>query len=234
MEGNTLIDKLFSVGAHLGYSPSRRHPSAAKYIFGAKGGVELIDLEQTAEHLERALQFVKQEGKERHTMLFISGKAEARQAIERTARRMGQPYVSGRWIGGTLTNFSEIHKRLARLAEIGAMHESGEITKFTKHEQLLIDREAANLDRMFGGLRGMEKTPQALFIIDPKAEHTAVAEAGKMNIPVVALLNTDCDTSGIAYPIPGNDASRHSIELVLEEAAQAYESGLAEASQPQE
>jgi len=225
---NPLIEKLFSAGAHLGYGPSRRHPSASKYIFGAKGGVELIDLEQTAALLERALEFIQAQAKERRTILFVSGKAEGRGAIERIARRLGQPYVSGRWIGGTLTNFSEIHKRLARLAEIATMHESGEIAKFTKHEQLLIDRDAANLERMYGGLRGMEKTPHTLFIIDPRAEHTAVAEAGKLKIPVIAFLNTDCDTKGVTYPIPGNDASRHSIELILEEAAKAYEAGLAE------
>ena len=231
---NPLIDKLFSVGAHLGYSPSRRHPSSSKYIFGAKGGVELIDLEQTASCLEKALEFIRSQARERKTVLFVSGKAEARQAAERIAKRLGQPYVAGRWIGGTLTNFSEIRKRLGRLEEIATMRETGEIAKFTKLERLLIDREFNDLELMYGGLRGLEKPPHALVVIDPKAEHTAVAEAVKLGLPVVALLNTDCDGAGIAYPIPGNDASRHAVELVLEEVAKAFEAGTSEAAQPQE
>ncbi len=232
-EADPMIEKLFAAGAHLGYSPSRRHPSAAPFVFGAKSGVELIDLEQTAACLERAVAFVASEGRERHAMLFVSGKAEARGAVERTARRLGQPYVASRWIGGTLTNFSEIHKRLSRLEEIAGMRESGEIAKFTKHERLLIDRESVDLERMYGGLRGMERPPHSLFVIDPKAEHTAVAEAARLGIPVVALLNTDCDTRGSTYPIPANDAARQSIELILEEAAKAYEAGRSEAVHPQ-
>lgn len=229
---NPLIEKLFSVGAHLGYSPSRRHPAISKYVFGAKGGVELIDLEQTAKCLEEALEFVKSMARERKTVLFVSGKAEARGAVERIARRLAQPYVSGRWIGGTLTNFSEINKRLSRLEEIATMRETGEIAKFTKLERLLIDREYTDLETMYGGLRGMAGIPQALVVVDPRAEHTAVAEAVKLGLPVVALLNTDCNTAGIAYPVPCNDASRHAIELILEEIAAAFEAGTLEAAKP--
>lgn len=231
-DSNPIIERLFSVGAHLGYSPSRRHPTTSKFIFGTKGGVELIDLEQTAACLEKALEFVKSQARERKNILFVSGKAEARSTVERVAKRLGQPYVSGRWIGGALTNFSEIHKRLARLEEIATMRETGEIAKFTKLERLLIDREYTDLETMFGGLRGLTKIPHALLVIDPKAEHTAVAEAVKLGLPVIALLNTDCNTAGITYPIPGNDASRHSIELILEEMAKAYEAGTAEAAKP--
>jgi small subunit ribosomal protein S2 len=230
---NPLIEKLFSVGAHLGYSPSRRHPATSKYIFGTKGGVELIDLEITAAYLQKALEFVQSQARERKTVLFVSGKAEARSAVERTAKRLGQPYVSGRWIGGSLTNFGEIHKRLGRLEEIAKMRETGEIAKFTKLERLLIDREFNDLETMYGGLRGLEKPPHAVFVIDPRAEHIAVAEAVKLGLPVIAMLNTDCDTAGISYPIPGNDASRHAIELILEESAKAFEAGQAEAAKPQ-
>lgn len=229
---NPIIEKLFEAGAHLGYAPSRRHPAAGKYVFGTKGGVELIDLEQTAACLESALDFMRAQGRERKTVLFVSGKAEARTALERAATRLGAPYVAGRWIGGTLTNFSEIRKRLARLEEIARDRETGEIAKYTKLERLLIDREYDDLERMYGGLRGLEKPPHALLIVDPKAERTAVAEATKLGIPVVALLNTDCDTAGVAYAIPGNDASRHAIELVLEELAKAFEAGAAEAPRP--
>lgn len=224
MDKNTVIEKLFSVGAHFGYAPSRRHPSVSKFIFGTKGGTELFDLEKTAEALDAALSYVKTLAAARKTILFVGGKAEARAAVERTADRLNQPYVSGRWIGGTITNFQEINKRLSRLTELSDMREKGELAKFTKHERLLIDREITDLESMFGGLKGMKKVPDALFVVDPKKEAGAVEEARQLNIPVIALLNTDCDLKGIAHPIPANDASVQSIGLVLEEVAKTYES----------
>lgn len=219
----TIIDKLFAAGAHFGYAPSRRHPSTAPYLFGAKGGVELFDLEKTASAMDAALAFIKSLAAERKTVLFVGGKAEAREAVRRVALRLNQPYVAGRWIGGTLTNWSEIRKRLARLGEHTDMREQGLLTKFTKRERLLIDREIVDLERMFGGLKGLAKLPDALVIVDPKAEKGAAEEAAQLGIPTVALLNTDCDASIITYPIPGNDASAASIALVLESIAQAYQ-----------
>ncbi len=230
MENNeTLIQSLFSVGAHFGYAPSRRHPSTAPYIFGAKGGTELFDLEQTATCLTSALAFVEKLAAERKVLLFVGGKAEARGSVKRTAERLGQPYVAGRWIGGTMTNFSEIKKRLDRLAEIVETKEKGELAKFTKHERLLIDREAADLEAMFGGLADMHKLPDALLVIDPRHEKGAVEEARGLKLPVVALLNSDCDRAPITYPIPGNDASAQTITFVLGEVAKAFERGLAQA-----
>lgn len=221
-----LIDKLFSVGAHFGYSPSRRHPSIKRFIFGAKGGVELIDLEKTADALEKAKVFLKDIAASRKQILFVGGKAEAAVALERAALRVGQPYVASRFIGGTLTNFSEIKKRLNKLADLTATREKGELAKFTKRERLLIDREMKDLTTMFGGLRGMERLPAALLVIDPKREHIAVTEAQALKIPVVAFLNTDCNASGIAYPIPGNDANTAAISFILEEATKAIAEGL--------
>lgn len=228
MDKNQVIDKLFSVGAHFGYTPSRRHPSVAKYLFGEKGGTELFDLEKTADALEAALTFIKTLAAGRKTILFVGGKAEARHAIERVADRLNQPYVSGRWIGGTLTNFSEIGKRLSRLTELSTMREKGELAKFTKLERLHIDREIADLESMFGGLKGMTKLPDALFVVDPKKEAGAVEEARQHKIPVVALLNSDCDLKGIQYPIPANDAAVQSIGYVLDEVAKTYESNVAQ------
>jgi small subunit ribosomal protein S2 len=225
-ESNPVIDKLFSVGAHFGYAPSRRHPSVSQYIFGAKGGVELFDLEQVAQLLGSALDFVKSLAAERKVILFVGGKAEAREAIKRTALRLNLPYCAGRWIGGTLTNFSEIKKRLARLEEHISMREKGELAKFTKKERLLIDREIVELEGMFGGLRGQTRNPDALFVIDPKQEAGAVAEAKQLGIPVIALMNSDCDRSAATYPIPGNDAARGAIEYVLNEVADAYAKAL--------
>lgn len=227
MDKNEVIEKLFGVGAHFGYAPSRRHPSVSKYIFGAKGGTELFDLEKTADALDRALEFVKTLASTRKTILFVGGKAEATKAVERVAGRLNQPYCAGRWIGGSLTNFHEINKRLSRLTELSDMRERGELAKFTKHERLLIDREIADLELMFGGLRGMTKIPDALFVVDPKKEAGAVEEAKQLNIPVIALLNTDCDLKGISYPIPANDASIQSITYVLEEVAKTFENNIA-------
>ena len=222
METNPIIDKLFSIGAHFGMVSARRHPSTSGYLFGAKGGIELFDLEQTAALLAEALDAVKALAAERKTILFVGGQAPAREAVERAALRLNAPYCAGRWIGGTLTNFSEIKKRLARLEEIADSGKSGELMKFTKRERSLIDHEMSNLTVMFGGLRGMSKLPDALFVVDPKHESGAVAEARQLNIPIIALLNSDCDRTQITHPIPGNDASRETIHYVLSEVATAY------------
>ncbi|OGC85061.1 30S ribosomal protein S2 [Candidatus Adlerbacteria bacterium RIFCSPHIGHO2_12_FULL_53_18] len=226
MQKEQMIEKLFAVGAHFGYAPSRRHPSAAPFIFGTKGGTELFDLEKTAAVLEEALSFVKTLAGGRKTVLFVGGKAEAKETIKRVAERLNQPYVASRWIGGTLTNFSEIRKRLNRLAELTQMREKGELQKFTKRERLLIDREIGVLEEMFGGIKGLQKAPDALVVVDPKKESGSVAEAKQLNIPVIALLNSDCDRSQITHAIPGNDASIETIQFILDEIGKAYEQNL--------
>ncbi len=226
MEKQALIEKLFSVGAHFGYSPSRRHPSVAPYVFGVKGGTELIDLEQASELMLEAETFIQSLAAQRKVVLFVGGKAEARDIVTRAAQRVDQPFVASRWIGGTLTNFSEIKKRVGRLTELSTMREKGELAKFTKHERLLIDREITDLEAMFGGLRGMSKLPDALVVVDPRQEAGAVKEAQLLSIPVVAILNTDCDTTGVSYPIPANDASIQSITFILGEIANVYEKNL--------
>ncbi len=229
-EKNPIIDGLFAVGAHYGYTKSRRHPSVAPFLFGNKGGSEIFDLEHTAVQLQRACEAVKEVAQKRGAILFVGGKPEARQSLERFARRLNQPFVSGRWIGGTLTNWNEINKRLARLSELTDMRESGDSAKFTKFERLMLEREEKDLELMFGGLRGLEGAPKLLVIVDPRHEQTAVVEAQLMHIPTVALLNSDCDASQITYPIAANDASRHTIEMVLGEIATALESGIASAA----
>lgn len=226
MEKNPIIEKLFAVGAHFGYAPSRRHPSILPYIFGAKGGSELFDLEKTAVCLENALAFVKTLAEGRKTILFVGGKAEARGAVKRAAERLNQPYVASRFIGGTLTNFSEIRKRLNKLQEHSDMREKGELAKFTKLERLLIDREIEELENTFGGLKGMTKNPDALCVVDPKHEALAIAEARKLKIPIIAFMNSDCDRAGITYPIPGNDASMASVQFILDEVAKTYADNL--------
>ena len=229
-----LIDSLFKAGSHFGYSRSRRHPSTLKYLFGNKGGVELFDLEKTAECMDRAMIFLRSLAAERKTVVLISGKAESRELVAQTAEALALPYVAGRFIGGTFTNWNQIKKRTDRLAELTSMREKGELAKFTKLERLLIDREIADLEAMFGGLRGLAKTPSAVVVIDPRHEKIAVAEARKMRIPVVALLNTDCDASLVEYPVPANDGAVASIKLFLSKVKEAWEEGLKNAPAPRE
>lgn len=217
-----LIDRMFRVGAHFGYARSRRHPSVSSYLFGLKGTVELFDLEKTAELLERAKEQVRTLASEGKTILFVSGKAEAAATVKKHAEKLGLPYVASRWIGGTLTNFPEIRKRTERLNDLTEMREKGELAKYTKLERLHIDREIEELEQMFGGLRSLQKVPDALIVVDPKHEHIAVAEAAKMRIPVIGLLNSDCNAGQIAYPVPGNDASQKSVAFFIEELSAAY------------
>lgn len=222
-----MIEQMFSAGAHFGYSRSRRHPSVSPLIFGAKNRVEIFDLEKTKEFLEKAKAFMTALAQDGKQFLLVGGKNEAREAIRNAAARLGMPYVAGRWIGGTLTNFKEIRGRIDKFLDLSGKREKGELGKYTKKERLLIDREIADLERFFGGLVSMKELPKALFVIDPKHEHTAVAEAKKTGVPVVALLGSDCDLRGVAYPIPGNDAAIGSIGFFVSQITEAYEKGLA-------
>ena len=222
---NALIEGLFSVGAHFGFIKSRRHPSAKPFIYGVKNRVEIFDLEKTSESLHRALEFIETLGSKNATILFVSGKNEAKLAIIKTAAELTQPYVAGRFIGGSITNFSEIRKRVERLESLTDQKEKGELSKYTKKERLLIDREIERLKEFFSGLSLMKSLPQAMFVVDAKHESTAVKEAKKKNIPVIALCGTDNDLAEVQYPIPGNDASKGSIEFFLQKIVDAYKAG---------
>ena len=220
---NERIEEMFKAGAHFGYSKTRRHPSVAPYIFGVKNRVEIIDLEKTDELLEKALAFISSLAKEGKQILFVGGKNEARKALRAAAESVGMPFVDGRWIGGTLTTVPDIKKRLFKLEDLVKQKEKGELSKYTKKERLVIDREIANLDRFFSGILAMKDLPKALVVIDSKKEIIAVTEAQKMNIPVIALGNTDCPVTGINYPIVANDASISSVAFFLDEIAKAYQ-----------
>ncbi len=220
---NERIDEMFKAGAHFGYSKTRRHASVAPYIFGVKNRVEIIDLEKVDDLLEKALAFVSGLAKEGKQMLFVGGKNEARSALKLAAESVGMPFVDGRWIGGTLTNFPEIKKRLMKLEDLTKQKERGELSKYTKKERLMIDREIANLDRFFSGISSLKDLPKAVFVVDSKKEIIAVSEAKKMNIPVIALSGTDCDIALINYPIVGNDSSVSSIAFFVNQIAKAYQ-----------
>lgn len=224
------IERMFKAGAHFGFAKNRRHPSAKPLIFGVKNRVEIFDLEKTKEYLEVAKSFVRKLGAAGSVILFVSGKSEAREAIERAGRVLGQPYVAGRWIGGTFTNFGQIRKRIDRMEKLTADREKGELAKYTKKERLLIDREIANLERFFGGIASLTGLPKALFVVDSKKEKTAVGEAHKMNVPIIALSGSDCNLADAAYPIPGNDTSISSIDFFVNEIVAAYQEGKAAAA----
>jgi small subunit ribosomal protein S2 len=231
-ENDGLIEAMFSAGAHYGYSKSRRHPSVQPFIYGVKNKVEIFDLEKTSKSLEKAVSFVESLGQANQQILFISGKKESEDVIKTIAQSLNLPYVAGRWIGGALTNFSEINKRIKKFLDLAEKKEKGELTKYTKKERLLIDRDIEDLHSKFGGLVVMKELPKALFVVDPRQEHTAVTEAKRMNIPVVALSGSDCDLKMVDYAIPGNDSSRSSIEFFVSKIRDAYSKGKSEARNP--
>lgn len=223
--GNGALEALFSVGAHFGFVKSRRHPSTKPYIFGVKNNIEIFDLEKTSEALHSALAFVETLGSRNATILFVSGKEEAKKAITSTAESIVMPYVAGRFIGGTLTNFPQIRKRVEKLETLVSQRDKGELAKYTKKERLLIDREIAKLHEFFFGISVMKNPPHALFVVDAKHESIAVKEAKKIGIPVIALCGTDNNLGDVEYPIPGNDASKASITYFLEQIAKSYKAG---------
>lgn len=217
-----MIDNMFKAGAHFGFSKTRRHPTISPYIFGVKNKVEIFDLEKTSELLNKATAFVASLAKEGKTILFVGGKSEARNSIKNSALSINMPYVDGRWIGGTLTNFPQIRKRVEKLERLNSEKEKGELAKYTKKERLLIDREIANLERFFSGIVSMKDLPKAIFIVDPKREKTAVKEARDMGIPVISLLGSDCNIKEIDHPIVGNDSSQMSIQFFTQAISKAY------------
>lgn len=223
---NDVIQELFSAGAHFGYTKSRRHPSAKPFIFGVKNKIEIFDLEKTSEALQEALDFVSELGSKSAKILFVGGKNEAREAIRAGAMQIDMPFVAGRWIGGTLTNFPEIRKRVLKLETLTIQKEKGELGKYTKKERLLIDREIDKLRLYFEGLSLMKELPKAIFVIDSEKESIAVEEAHTIGIPIIALCGSDCDLKEVDLPIPGNDSSKHSIAFFVNKITAAYRDGL--------
>ncbi len=222
MPENPSIKALFDVGAHFAYARARRHPTAVPYLFGAKNRVEIFDLGETHKKLEEAKNYVSALAATGKQILFVASKFEARDALRQGAESIGMPYVAGRFIGGTITNFPQIRKRVEKLERLLSERESGELAKYTKKERLLIDREIDKLSLMFGGIVPMKSLPAALFVIDPKREHIAVAEARYAGIPVIALANSDCNLKEVTYPIPANDSAKASITHVVTDIVAAY------------
>ena len=216
------IQEMFDTGMHFGLIKSRRDPTTKTFIFGQKGNMDIFDLEKTSLMLEKALAHVSKLGTDKKTILFVSSKNEAKPLVRAAAERIGMPYIAGRWIGGLLTNFTEIKKRSDRLVDLESKKEKGELTKYTKKERLLLDREMANLNELFGGIRTLARLPDVIFIVDPRKEKIAVLEAIGMKVKVIALASSDCNLKEVAFPIAGNDASRSSIEYVLKRITDTY------------
>ena len=220
-----LIESLFKAGAHFAYTKSRRHSSVKPFIFGVKNKIEIFDLEKTSLSLAVAKAFVKSIAEANGVVLFVGSKNESRAAIKKGALSIDMPYVAGRWIGGTLTNFPQIRKRVMKLEDLTSKKEKGELAKYTKKERLLIDRDIEKLDRFFSGIVPMKETPKAIFMIDSKKESIALAEAMALGVPVVALCGSDNNLKNVDYPIPGNDSSISSIKFFVQEIVNSYKEG---------
>jgi small subunit ribosomal protein S2 len=210
------VEALKKAGLQYGYSRTRRHPSIKPFIEGTSNGNDFINLDKTKAQLEEALTYLKTLSSTGKTILFVGVKPEVRQIVKEVALSLNAPYVTERFIGGTLTNFAQMKKRVEKLHDLLKKKETGELSVYTKKEQLLIQRDIDRLDRDFGGVSTMNNLPAAVVVVDPRHEAMCVKEAQLLHIPVVALANTDCTIEGISYPVVGNDGSVAAVRFVLE------------------
>lgn len=222
---DTAVEQMFKAGAHYGYSKTRRHPSVSKYIYATKNKGDIIDLEKTSDLLGEATKFIEALGATGKIVLFVGTKPEAKVAVKSAAESLGMPYVTERWIGGTISNFIEIKKRITELENYQKDSITGELEKYTKKERVMLAKKMEKLSRYYSGLIGLKKIPDALFIVDAKSEHIAATEGKKSNVPVISLVNSDSDIRGIDYPIVANDGVIPSIKFFASAIANAYKKG---------
>ena len=226
---NNLIERLFSAGAHFGFKKSRRHPTVTPYLFTSKDGNDIFDLEQSAALIEAAAAVLHEAGKNGKNVIFVGTKDEVSRLVHATAESIAMPYVTNRWIGGMLTNWSEIKKRIMRLESLTTERESGELDrKYTKKERVMITREVDKLTFNFAGIKNLTRTPDLMVVVDPRHDFIAVQEASDIRIPVIALMSSDCDAAKITHPVFVNDALQSSVSVVLGELAKAYSEGKAQ------
>jgi len=219
------MKQLLEAGVHFGHQTRRWDPKMRRFIFGERNGIYIIDLQQTLARIDTAYRFVRSTVADGGTVLFVGTKKQAQEPIQVQAQRCGMPYVNYRWLGGMLTNFKTVHSRVAKLKELENMVKTGETEQMIKKEGLKVTREVAKLDRNLGGIRQLEKPPNVVFVIDTKKEHIAVTEANRLGIPVVAIVDTNCDPNIIDYVIPGNDDAIRSSNLLCRVIADACEEG---------
>lgn len=221
-----LVERLFAAGAHYGFSKSRRHPSVKPYLFGNKQGTDIFDLTKTAALITEAKAMLEALGKDGKTVLFVSTKDETSRLVQKEAERAEAPYVVNRWIGGMLTNFSEIKKRIDRLHQLTVEGETGELErKYTKKERVMIGREIEKLKFNFGGIKTIEHTPALLVVVDPRHDQIAVREAHDCKVPVIGILSSDNNLSHVTHPIVANDALQASVQAIMTELVDAYIAG---------
>ena len=225
---------LLEAGVHFGHQTRRWDPRMRPFIFTERNGIHIIDLQQTVRRLDEAMGFVRQQAAEGKTMLFVGTKKQAQGSIAEQAQRVGQPYVNQRWLGGLLTNFQTVHKRLNRLKELDLVDFDDTTRGYTKKELLIQRRERDKLEKTLGGIRNLTKTPSALWVVDTKKEHLAIDEAKKLGIPVIGILDTNCDPDEVQYPIPGNDDAIRSVSLLTRIIADAAAEGLIQRHQKPE
>ena len=219
------MKQLLEAGVHFGHQTRRWNPKMAKYIFTERNGIYIIDLQKTVRKVDEAYEFVRNVAEEGKTVLFVGTKKQAQEAVKEEAIRSGQYFVNERWLGGMLTNFQTIQKRINRLKELETMETDGTFDVLTKKEVMQLRHEMSRLEKYLGGIKEMRKLPGALFIVDPRKERIAVAEARKLNIPIVAIVDTNCDPDEIDYVIPGNDDAIRAVKLLTERIADAIIEG---------
>lgn len=225
MVDNVTIKQLLEAGAHFGHQTSRWHPRMKSYIFTKRNGIHIIDLEQTASMLEKACNFVKEVVAEGQSILFVGTKKQAQQSVEEEAKRCGMFYVNQRWLGGVLTNFATIQARIDYLVRLEDQKARGELKRLPKKEALKIDEEIARLNKQVGGFKEMTSLPGALFIVDSTKDRIALTEAKRLGIPVVAMVDTNCNPDEIDHPIPSNDDAIRAIKLICSKIADAVIEG---------
>jgi len=220
------MKELLEAGVHFGHQTKRWNPKMKPYIFGARNGIYIIDLQKTVRYFKSAYSFVKDAAQDGSTVLFVGTKKQAQDSVAEEAARCGMHYVNQRWLGGMLTNFATVKQSIDRLKKIDAMFEDGTIEAYTKKEALQFERDREKLQKTLGGIKSMNKLPGVMFVIDPKNEEIAVQEANKLGIPVVAVVDTNCDPDPIDYVIPGNDDAIRAIRLLSAKMADAVLEGL--------
>lgn len=219
------MKQLLEAGVHFGHQTRRWNPKMARYIFTERNGIYIIDLQKTVKKVEEAYNFVRELAQNGGKMLFVGTKKQAQESVKEEAERTGHYYINQRWLGGTLTNFATIKKRTARLAELKRMEEDGTFDVLPKKEVIVLRKEKERLEKFLGGIAHMEQLPDALFVIDPRKERIAVAEARKLGIPIVAIVDTNCDPDEIDYVIPGNDDAIRAVKLLTAKMADALLEG---------
>ena len=219
------MKQLLEAGVHFGHQTRRWDPKMAEYIFQARNGIHIIDLQKTSKKLDEAYSFLKQQAEEGKTVLFVGTKKQAQECVKEAAEKCGMYYVNQRWLGGTLTNFGTIRKRIDRLEELERMQEDGTFDVLPKKEVIILKKEMEKLEKNLGGIKEMTELPGVIFLVDPKKERIAILEAKKLNIPVVGIVDTNCNPQDLDYPIPGNDDAIRSVSLIADVMANAIIEG---------